>query len=155
TADYQPSFVQCLTAGDHGCMVFGFQATGVAGGSPQIVFGAGLKSDGSIAWSNQPCSIVDAKARLASAMSPRGFAMLAFGNGPTGGADILAQNVWPDGSFGAPTCAGDADHNGTVDTADLTAFLNTWFVSLQAHDLGGDFNHDGRTDTADITDFFN
>ncbi len=48
-----------------------------------------------------------------------------------------------------PTCAADFDGNGTLNTADLFAFLAAWF----AGNLSADFDHSGALAVTDIFGF--
>jgi hypothetical protein len=55
----------------------------------------------------------------------------------------------------AATCPADYDHNGHIEPADVAAFVNTWFTSLQSGTLAGDFDGNGRIEPADVAAFVN
>ena len=52
---------------------------------------------------------------------------------------------------GAGGCVADFNHDGTVNTQDVLAFLNAW----SAGDPGADINGDGNINTLDVTAFLN
>lgn len=52
-------------------------------------------------------------------------------------------------------CTADADGNGAVQAADVAAFVNAWFCSLQNGTLAGDLDGDGAVAPADIAMFVN
>jgi hypothetical protein len=60
------------------------------------------------------------------------------------GAGSAYEVYYDDLSFGGPGCAGDFDHDGDVDTADLLYLLGAWGTPA------GDVDGDGDTDTADL-----
>ena len=49
----------------------------------------------------------------------------------------------------------DRDGNGLVNSADVSAFLNAWFIDLASGSLTADFDADGVTNSADLTAFMN
>ncbi|MBC7836068.1 MAG: hypothetical protein H7Y88_13360 [Phycisphaerales bacterium] len=53
------------------------------------------------------------------------------------------------------TCSADIDGNGTVASADITAFLSNWFADLANGTRAADFNADQIVSSADITAFLN
>ncbi|MBX3359559.1 MAG: hypothetical protein KF745_14155 [Phycisphaeraceae bacterium] len=50
-------------------------------------------------------------------------------------------------------CPGDYDCDGEVAPADIGAFINVWFTSVQNGTLEGDFDHSGAVDPVDIATF--
>ena len=52
-------------------------------------------------------------------------------------------------------CPADYDGNGRIEPADVNAFVNVWFTSLQQSSLGGDYDGNGRIEPADINAFVN
>ncbi len=146
----QPSFTQAqLRSG--GMYGFGFLATGATTGT---VNGWGVNADGTIAWSSTINNTLATKARLASAVHPSGYAVVAFTNGSTGSGDVLAQNINTDGTFGNITSeCGPADVNtdGIIDGNDFTAFIN----AFGAGESLADINTDGVIDGDDFVLFIN
>ncbi|HYE61829.1 MAG TPA: hypothetical protein VD997_07510 [Phycisphaerales bacterium] len=159
----QSSFVQCQAI-DGGAIVAGFDARSTA--PTHVVFAARVNAeDGAVAWSNLPSSTVVSKSRLSSTKLANGSVVLGWSNGASGGAaDIQVQNVNPDGTFGGPSCPGNAcgpqDYNGDGDSGtdqDIEAF----FACLGGNCCdacfcqGSDFNGDGDFGTdQDIEAFF-
>jgi len=146
----QPSFTQAqLRSG--GMYGFGFLATGATTGT---VNGWGVNADGTVAWSNTINSTPATKARLASAVHPSGYAVVAFTNGPSGSGDVLAQNINTDGTFGniTPGCGpADVNNDGIIDGNDFTAFIN----AFGAGEPLADINTDGVIDGNDFVLFIN
>jgi hypothetical protein len=68
-------------------------------------------------------------------MSSNGFAMLAWGNGATGSADIQVQNVNPDGTFGpqAALCYPNCDGSSVAPILNVNDF-----ICFQQKFAGGD-----------------
>lgn len=146
----QPSFTQAQLR-NGGMYGFGLLATGATTGT---VNGWGVNADGTSAWFNTINDTFATKARLASAVHPSGYAVVAFTNGSSGSGDVLAQNINTDGTFGNITSGcGPADVNsdGTVDGNDFVAFIN----AFGAGDLLADINTDGVVDGGDFVLFIN
>jgi len=142
-----PSFVQCVAVGDGGCMVFGQDSRNQAG-TVHVIFGARVDGEGTVNWTNLPSSTVEAKARLASGWSTSGFAVVAFG----GSANIYAQNVNPDGSFGAPpvACEPDLNCDGSPDQGDVACMILAVAGDISCICQDPDFNLDGSADQGDV-----
>lgn len=66
-----------------------------------------------------------------------------------GGGYSLTGGFWSIGA--APRCFGDFNHDGTVNTLDVLAFLNAW----SAGDSSSDCNADGQINTLDVICFLN
>ena len=49
-----------------------------------------------------------------------------------------------------PACPGDLNHDGVINTADLTILLGTFGANIQPG-AGGDINASGNVNTADLT----
>ena len=75
--------------------------------------------------------------------------VLTSGSTITGGALTIRAGFWP----GAFTCRADLDHNGAIEPADVSLFVNTWFASLVSGTLNGDFDHNGLVEPADVSLF--
>lgn len=67
----------------------------------------------------------------------------------TGGAFSLTGGFWA-ADLGEP-CIGDFNHDGTVNTLDVLAFLNAWADG----DPSADINGDGIVNTLDVLAFLN
>jgi len=67
----------------------------------------------------------------------------------TGGSFSLTGGFWP-GMDDEP-CVGDYNHDGSVNTLDVLAFLNAW----AAGDPAADINADGTVNTLDVLAFLN
>lgn len=52
-------------------------------------------------------------------------------------------------------CPFDFDCNHSIQPADIAAFVNAWFGSLQGGGLQGDWDHNGTVEPADIAAFVN
>ncbi len=149
----QPSFVQCQVLAD-GCYVFGIDSRSA---TTHVIFAARVRGDQSVPWSNLPSATIEAKSRLASALSAAGYAVLAFGGGATGSTNAYVQNVNPNGSLGL---LGDTNCDGAVDNGDIDAFVlalldagayNAAFPDCDI--LHADVNADQAVDNGDIDAF--
>lgn len=122
---FQASFAQCFTAGD-GCVVSYIWQDNTVNG---YVNSARISGEGSILWSNQTSSQFTSKSRLSGALGACGeYAILGWGNSPSGSVDIAVQNVNFDGTIGpAAVCPSfttqppSAAHPCTGGTLTLTA----------------------------------
>jgi hypothetical protein len=128
TGSGQPSFVTCLLRSGGGCGVYNLE---LQTPTTHLVHGTGLDAAGAQVYANQPCTVVNTKGRLAGASTPAGVHALAWQDARVSGngADVLAQNVLPDGSFGnpAPVCYANCDASTTPPTLnilDFNCFLN-------------------------------
>jgi hypothetical protein len=101
--------------------VFWMQLTSA---TTHVVKGARVKSDQTVSWNEFLASDgTKGKSRLDSALSTCGFAMVAYGNGPSGSVDIQVQNVLPKGDLGNPAMPGDMNCDGVVDLLDIPGFV--------------------------------
>ncbi|TVQ64690.1 MAG: hypothetical protein EA379_00970, partial [Phycisphaerales bacterium] len=80
--------------------------------------------------------------RLEPSTAANGVLRLAWEDARNDNADIYAQNLNPDGSIGA--CNGDANYDGVIDFADLSAVLSEF--GMTGEFLIGDVNGDGVVD---------
>lgn len=75
------------------------------------------------------------------------------------GADVATSGRCNCNPFAPSACLAlvalprPADRNEHVEPADLAAFVNTWFTSLQSGTLAGDFDGDGVVTPGDAADF--
>lgn len=81
----------------------------------------------------------------ATAITPTGTAIVGYGTNPSGQTQAWIVRF-------APPCAGDIDNTGTIDTADLVAFLAR-FGATSAGAEAADLNNDGSVNTADLVQF--
>jgi hypothetical protein len=97
----QSSFIQVFAAGD-GCIVSWIWQDNTVNG---YIDSARVSGEGAILWNIQTCSQFTSKSRLNGTLASCGdYAMLAWGNSPSGSVDIAVQNVLFDGSIGPGTC---------------------------------------------------
>jgi hypothetical protein len=68
----------------------------------------------------------------------------------TGGEYQLAGGFWPVAQA-SPPCVADFNHDGSVNTLDVLAFLNAWSTGDPAADINGD----GNVNTLDVLAFLN
>jgi len=54
-----------------------------------------------------------------------------------------------------PLCVADWDHNGTVNSTDVSAFINDWFTDLINGSLVTDFDGNGVVNSTDVSEFIN
>jgi hypothetical protein len=52
-------------------------------------------------------------------------------------------------------CPVDWDRNGTVNSTDVSAFINDWFADISRGTTLTDFNRDGVVNSTDVSDFIN
>lgn len=66
-------------------------------------------------------------------------------------------SVFAEGAFTIvvpqPPCAADADGDGQINSADISAFLAAWLASIENGTLAADANGDGQVNSADISAF--
>ncbi|MSR29178.1 MAG: hypothetical protein EXS03_06355 [Phycisphaerales bacterium] len=108
-----------------------------------------LNADGTSAWTDGRVQVAPAtdKSKMAS-VRLSGASVFAWGDGATGGVDILAQRVGDDRSIGGnPTDPADLNGDGLVDGTDLTIVLAAWGTA----DANPDINDDGIVDGLDLT----
>jgi hypothetical protein len=55
----------------------------------------------------------------------------------------------------SPACPADWNHDGTVNSTDVSDFINDWFADQANGTLVTDFNHDGVSNSTDVSDFIN
>jgi hypothetical protein len=120
----QTSFVQAAALGG-GCVVSYFDATS---GSTGSVKAARLDSGGTQIWTGSPitpCTRNTGKSRLDMSMDSCGMSKLVWSDGPSGGQDILAQNVRSNGTLGpqVPGPLGDMNCDGQVTLLDIDPFV--------------------------------
>lgn len=119
-------------------------------GQTGAVIAARVRGDGSIAFAPiEASSRGTGKARLAMARTARGQAVLCWSDGATGTYDVLAQNVNPDGTLGAPACPADFNWDGQVDFFDYLDFVEAFAAESAAADVNADF----QVDFFDYLDF--
>lgn len=129
----QQGFVQAVPTGDGGVQVFGFN---LQAATTHVLFGGTVASDGTVTWTGLPSANVISKSRLAVGKSTAGYAILAWGDGASGGAsDIKIQNVFKSGWLGP--CPADFDCSGSTEVADIFAFLGAWFGNSLTSDIDG------------------
>lgn len=148
---------------DNGVVCAYFQADSF--GSPNNrVRSQRLDSNGDPVWSpavRDVCSVLSAKDDPeiieAPDAAPRGTndgTILAWTDGRNGQNDVYAQRINIDGTLGPPavppTCFGDADGDGMVGFADITAVLAAWGDTGDPF-IPGDADGNGIVDFGDIT----
>lgn len=109
----QMSFVQNLALGD-GAMVAWIDSLAF-GNDP--IRGTRVDANGDFVWLPPVTDLATAESgssRLAGALGSLGFGIFAWSDGATGAADILAQNLNPDGTLGAATIFGDGFESGNT-----------------------------------------
>ncbi len=95
----QPSFAQVVPLPDGGCIAASMDLSG--SGFTRVIKASRIDAAGNIVWSVQPNSDNSTdKSRFTMIGSTLGFAVGAFAAGPSASADLYAQNINPDGSFG-------------------------------------------------------
>jgi hypothetical protein len=150
----QPSFTQArLRAG--GMYAFGFL---LSSATTADVVSWGIDDDANIAFSTPINTTFSGKSRLASAVHPSGYAVLAFGSGSSGNTDLLAQNLNANGTLGlpaAPACLADTNGDGSVDGGDFIAFINSFAIGDASVDPLADVIVDGTIDGSDFIAFIN
>ncbi len=52
-------------------------------------------------------------------------------------------------------CTADVDHNGVVNSTDVSEFINNWFSDQADGGLRSDFNHDNLSNSTDVSDLIN
>ncbi len=73
-------------------------------------------------------------------------------------AQIIEGNALDVNFNGVPDgceCLGDWDGSGSVSSADMSAFINDWFIDQVNGSLDADINANGFTNTTDVIDFVN
>ncbi|HYE01599.1 MAG TPA: S8 family serine peptidase, partial [Phycisphaerales bacterium] len=71
-------------------------------------------------------------------------AEIAAGSMPDGDGNLV-----PDGC----DCLPDYNHDGAINTTDITLYLSDWFTNVGGSGLSADANHDGVVNTADLSTF--
>jgi hypothetical protein len=59
------------------------------------------------------------------------------------------------GCAAGPVCTTDWDHNGTVNSTDVSAFINDWFEDQVEGTLVTDWDGNGMVNSTDVSDFIN
>jgi hypothetical protein len=150
----QPSFMQAQLR-NGGMYAFGFL---LSSATTADVVSWGVDDDANVAFSTPINTTFSGKSRLASAVHPSGYAVLAFGSGSLGSIDLLAQNLNPDGTLGlppAPACLADVNVDGSVDGGDFIAFINSFAIGDASVDPLADVIVDGTIDGTDFIEFIN
>ena len=107
----QMSFIQNAVLGD-GALVSWIDSINF-GNDP--IRGARVDAAGDFVWTPPLTDLATGatgSSRLASALSSAGFGVYVWSDGETGSADILAQNLNPDGSLGVPLIFADGFESG-------------------------------------------
>lgn len=99
------------------------------------------------AWIQRAIAGPSARTAHAMAYDRTRHVTVLFGGIVSGGTDDA--QTWTLG----PTCVGDMDHNGRVDPADVSLFMNTWFGGVTQGTLAGDFDGNGVVQPADVSLF--
>jgi len=153
---FQQSWVVPLLRSDGGVSVFGFDGRNAAS-SVMVGWGAGVSSEGTPDWNNFFSTTIEAKTRMVGITSTRGFHILAFGSGATAEANIAAQHVLFDGTFGPvpPACNPDVNQDGNSDQGDVDYLINVVAGGDNPTGVDPDFNHDGNPDQGDVDALIN
>lgn len=155
-----PSFTRTVISpgggGGGGAIVSFFEGTNPSA-STGVVKASRITAAGAFAWASQVVTVNSnggaAKTRQEAVAGPGGSSILVYGDATSGSLDILSSRVNADGTVGNPPCPADADGNGQITPADVAAFVNRWFTSLNNADLTGDFDGNGQVNPADVAAF--
>ncbi|MBC7834920.1 MAG: hypothetical protein H7Y88_07445 [Phycisphaerales bacterium] len=168
----QPTFMNSgdisLVSGSQISITGGFVQTGTGSITTQIA-GATAGTYGRIIATGPAAIDGDLTASVVGGFTPQRFDRfdIVTGSSLTGTFDNVvlpiaaaANRKWvivyqPDRAQLLYTSTADWDNSGTIGSADITAFLSSWFSDLQNGTLTADFNNSGSTGSSDITAFLN
>ncbi len=104
-------------------------------------------------WPGDPATVSSrpgGKSRLATVAIPSGTILAAWQNGATGGADVYAQNLLPDGTLGTAARPGDLNGDGSVNGQDLGILLQNWGACPPKGACVADIDGNGIVDGGDL-----
>lgn len=121
-----------------------------------VVLAAGIDPEtGAARWGQSPmelCATESGKSRLDASWAGQ-FSVFAWSDGPSGGGDILAQNVDPSGQLGPVPCLGDFNRDGFIDFMDYADYIGCFEDGVCPPGGSADTNGDDFIDFFDYLDF--
>jgi len=124
-------------------------------------FGVNVALDGELsgfAWSANKGWINFSGGALATPAQPARYSIESPRNRLRGfvwGENIGWINLDDDEHFVEALCVADFDGNGTVNSTDVSAFINAWFTDLANGTLLTDYDHNGVVNSTDVSTFIN
>jgi hypothetical protein len=68
---------------------------------------------------------------------------------------VRSVTLMPRPSVMVVECPSDVNHDGVVNSTDVSDFINLWFEDQAAGTLVSDFNGDGVSNSTDVSDLIN